>query len=311
MDIEISIIVCTYNRDKYIYETLARIVQNTFPKELFEIILINNNSTDRTEEECKLFKSDFPQINFHYYIETSQGLSYARNRGIREAKGKTLVFLDDDSFVGKDYLHNLYTQLQTHPDMSAFGGKITPLYESGRTPCWISKWSYSWVSAIDKGNQVSLFEGKSYPIGANMGFKKECFDFAMFNTDLGRSKGNLMGGEEKDIFNALKARKLQIYYFPDIEVHHVIPEQRTTKTYIRKLALGIGQSERIRTLNMSRSSFVKRLFSESIKWAASCILCLGYVLKGVPQKGGILLFFRWYVTRGLLFPTPNPETVRS
>lgn len=299
MPIEISVIICTYNRDKYIYQTLEHIACNGFPADRYEIILIDNNSTDHTVTECQKFSRNFPELNYHYFLETQQGLSFARNRGIQEAQGEIFLFLDDDAFMQKDYLHKLASYLKKYPDAAAFGGKITPLYESGKIPEWMSKWTYSWVSAIDKGNNVCLFEGASYPIGANMGFRRSVMPPEGFNTALGRNKGNLMGGEEKDIFNRMKARHNRIYYFPETEVLHIIPEKRTTRAYIKQMGLGIGKSERLRTLKISRLSYLKRLFAESIKWGATLVLYLAFLLKGKASKGYILLYFRWFVTSGL------------
>lgn len=307
MSIEISVIICTYNRDPYIYRTLEHIARNGFPADRYEIVLIDNNSTDRTASECRKFRQNCPDADFRYYLEQRQGLSFARNRGIREARGEILLFLDDDAFMQENYLLRLSRHLQNHPDAAAFGGKITPLYESGKSPAWMSKWTYSWVSALDKGKQVCLFEGRAYPIGANMGFRRSALPEEGFNTALGRKKGNLMGGEEKDIFNRMKMRNARIYYFPDLEVLHLIPEKRTTRAYIRQMALGIGKSERIRTLEISRQAYLKRLVSEGVKWAASIILCAGYTLRFSPGKGSILLYFRRYVSQGLLSARPEDK----
>lgn len=297
----ISIIICTYNREKYLYDALRHVATNVFPTESYEIVLVNNNSTDNTAEECKRFAIDFPKVDFRYFVETNQGLSHARNRGISESRGDILVFLDDDSFVKPDYLTNLHHNLMNHPEVMAFGGKITPLFESGETPKWLSKWTYSWVSAIDKGNDIMPFEGNSYPIGANMGFRKDCIDqCGLFNTELGRSKKNLMGGEEKDLFNRVKEKGFKILYFPDIEVEHVIPPQRTTKDYIKRLGKGIGTSEKLRTLNISKGKYVKRLSMELVKWGGSVALFLRFALLGQFTKGSMLLVFRWNVTKGLL-----------
>lgn len=302
MAIEISIIICTYNREKYIFQTLEHIACNEFPADKYEIILINNNCTDRTAELCQKFHRDFPQINFRYFIESQQGLSFARNRGIQEAQGDILLFLDDDAFMQKGYLQRLSAYLQAYPNAAAFGGKIIPAYESGHTPHWMSRWTYSWVSAIDKGTKVCLFKGNAYPIGANMGFRRTAIPPEGFNTALGRNKNNLMGGEEKDVFNRMKAQGALIYYFPDIEVSHIIPEKRTTREYIKQMALGIGKSERIRTLNISPATYYKRLISEAIKWGASCLLYIYYLLRFTPSKGSILIYFRWQVSRGLCMP---------
>ena len=297
----LSIIVCTYNRDKYLYGALKCIAENGFPADAYEIILVNNMSTDNTEAECQRFGHDYPDVNFHYFVETSQGLSFARNRGIKESRGETLLFLDDDSYIQQDYLKNLQRQLNDHPEADAFGGKIDPIFESGEAPKWLSKWNYSWVSAIDMGDKVCQFEGKAFPIGANMGIRKAMLEkIGVFNTQLGRSKKNLMGGEEKDLFERIQQQGGLIYYFPDVIVNHVIPPTRTTKDYVKRLGEGVGRSERIRTLGISRWKYLKRLFSELVKWGGTAILWLGFALKGQIEKGNILFTFRRKVTSGLL-----------
>lgn len=299
----ISLIICTYNRDKYIYTTLEKIASNTYSNAGYEIVLVNNNSTDNTETECKHFAERHPQVCFRYFVETKQGLSHARNRGIAEAKGDILVFLDDDSFIKPSYLQNLANNATTHPDMMAFGGKIDPLFESGDVPKWLCKWTYSWVSAIDMGKETTMFKGNAFPIGANMGFRKSCLDtIGMFNTELGRTKKNLMGGEEKDIFNRAKAYGMNIYYFPNIEIQHVIPPTRTTKDYIIRLGEGVGMSEQLRCKKLGNTVYLKRIFSECIKWCGTIVLWTKYLFQKGSNAGYMLVLFRWNVTKGLLKP---------
>jgi len=297
----ISLIICTYNREEYIYNTLKYIAENNFSASEYEIVLINNNSTDNTENECNRFQNDYPEIPYRYFIEEKQGLSHARNRGIKETHGDILVFLDDDSFANENYLKNLKENIARYPDLAAFGGEIKPLFESGITPRWLSKWTLSWVSAIYLGNKIMLFKGAKYPIGANMGIAKKWIEkTGDFNIALGRSKKNLMGGEEKDLFNRIKKGKGKIYYFPNVKVQHVIPEARTTDDYIIRMGQGIGMSEKLRTLDISKFAYLKRLLFEIIKWGASIVLLVEFCLKLQPQKGTKLILFRWNVTKGLL-----------
>lgn len=297
----LSLIVCTYNRDKYLYGALQCIAENGFPTEAYEIVLVNNMSTDNTEAECKRFENDYPNVDFRYFVETNQGLSFARNRGIKESQGETLVFLDDDSYIQEGYLNNLQKHLEAHPNADAFGGKILPVFESGEAPKWLSKWNYSWVSAIDMGDKVCPFKGKAFPIGANMGIRRSMIsEIGLFNTQLGRSKKNLMGGEEKDLFERIRNHGGSIYYFPDVVVHHVIPPTRTTKEYIMRMGEGVGKSERIRTLSISKSKYLARLFSELVKWGGTFVLWLGFAITGQFEKGNILIAFRRKVTSGLL-----------
>ena len=296
----LSLIVCTYNRDKFIYRSLQKIAENGFPVFDYEILLINNNCTDDTERLCQQFKVNYPQVQFRYFIETNQGLSFARNRGISEAKGDWLIFLDDDAILCPGYLANLTDYLLTYSDAGAFGGKITPVFESGESPAWLCRWTYSWVSALDMGREVSLFEGKRYPIGANMGISRTVIDkCGLFNTALGRSKKNLMGGEEKDIFNRIRSASFPIYYFPNAAVEHVIPPHRTTPDFIERLGTGIGASERLRCKSEGNSALLKRYVSEMVKWCATIVLWLFYMLSWRPACGNMLVKFRWNVSTNL------------
>lgn len=295
----LSCIICTYNREKYIYECLSRLANNSEQKG-WEIVLVNNNSTDNTATECKRFEEDFPNVNYHYFVETQQGLSFARNRGIAESRGEWLVFLDDDAMVEPNYIANLQLDISNHPEAAAFGGQIEPFFE-GETPRWLSPWAMGFVSAIDLGDKVISFAANKYPIGANMGIRRDVIEqIGEFNTTLGRIGNNLLGGEEKDIFNRIRERQLPILYFPNIKVKHCIPPKRTTTEFIAKLGYGVGQSEKQRTRTSGSYAYVKRLIAEFVKWGGTMVLLLFYTLCFQPAKGMILLHFRYNVTKGLL-----------
>lgn len=298
----ISFIICTYNRDKYIYQCLYNLANN-HTKYPWEIILINNNSTDNTESECKRFEQDYSSIQYHYFIEKTPGLSFARNRGIKEAHGEWLVFLDDDSMVENNYIENLGKWLEKYPDAAAFGGPIEPFFED-KTPSWLSKWSMGFVSAINLGKEVKLFPKNQYPIGANMGIAKKAIqEIGNFNTALGRTKELLLGGEEKDIFMRIHKLGHPIYYFPNLYVKHCIPPKRTTTEFIKKLGYGVGVSEQLRTKSINKSAYTKRIFSEIIKWAGTIVLWTKYTITFQISKGNILVVFRYNVTKGLLKTT--------
>lgn len=294
-----SVIVCTYNRDAYIYNTLKCIATNDFPTNDYEIVVVNNNSTDNTEHECIRFRDDFPKTNFLYVIEYQQGLSFARNRGIEDSKGDFIIFLDDDAYVAPNYLANLRQTLMQYTDIFAFGGKIVPLYESGSEPGWMSPRLAPVVSAIDLGDEVIQFSKNSYPIGANMGFRRSCVEqVGMFNTSLGRTKKNLIGGEEKDFFVRLRDAKMAIYYIPTVLAQHVIPVSRTTEEYVVKMAFGVGASEKLRCNSVDKK-FVAWV-RECYKWFGTIALWGLYIVKGKRDWANMIVRFRWNVTKGLL-----------
>ena len=298
--IMISIIICTYNRDKYIYQALQSLAQNDFSTDLYEIVLINNNSTDQTEAQCKAFQQDYPHITFRYFIETNQGLSHARNRGIYEAKGDILIYVDDDAFVNKEYLRAYYELFMQRSEVRAAGGPIIPHYET-KPPKWFSYFTRELITGyLYQGNKIGKFKRK-YPGGGNAAYRKEVFEtVGLFNVDLGRKGENLVGAEEKDIFDKMTALNMEILYTPDAILYHIIPEKKLTKEYFNRLTYSIGQSERMRTLKISKGKYLKRLFSELIKWAVALALCIGYTVACVPLKGFKLLAFRSNVTKGLL-----------
>ena len=93
---------------------------------------------------------------------------------------------------------------------------------------------------------------------------------------------------------------MQFYYLPNAILYHIIPDNKLTKEYFNRLTYSIGVSEHYRTLSLSHWKFVKRLMSESIKWAASFLLWLFFALQLQIAKGNKLIVFRYQVTRGLL-----------
>ncbi|MDR0418784.1 MAG: hypothetical protein LBH34_01050 [Prevotellaceae bacterium] len=113
-----------------------------------------------------------------------------------------------------------------------------------------------------------------------------------------------MGGEEKDFFNRLKKDNAKIYYFPNIEVGHVIPEKRTTREYIVRLSQGVGLSEKLRIKTNGKKSLYLSYFRELVKWGATIVLWFYYAIQLKVIKGNALVLFRWNVTKRL-FGKPN------
>jgi glycosyltransferase involved in cell wall biosynthesis len=297
---KLSVVICTYNRDKYIYNVLKSIAVNNFPADLYEIIVINNNSTDSTEKEYERFCSDFQHINCHYFIEKNQGLSHARNRGIKESSGEIIIYVDDDATVNQEYLQSYYDFFEKHEYAMAAGGSVIPVYETEK-PKWMSYYTERLVSCyFYKGEKIKLFT-RGFPCGGNAAYRSKIFaDIGLFNIDLGRNGTNLIGAEEKDIFDKMRSRKLKFYYLPNAVLYHIIPQTKLTKEYFKNLTLSIGKSERIRTLSISKWKYTKKIVSELIKWIVSVFLYLKYILILSPQKGWKLLVFRWYVAKGLI-----------
>ena len=303
----LSVIICTYNREKYLYNVLKSIAENDFPADRYEIVLINNNSTDRTEEECRRFVEDFPEVRFRYFMEPQQGLSYARNRGVTESEGDVLVFVDDDALVNKIYLQTYADFFDRHPEIEAAGGPIIPRYETGE-PAWMSHYTKALITGYkDLGNKIREFPKGDYPGGGNAAYRASVFKaVGLFNVELGRKGDSLIGAEEKDIFDKMTSRKMRFYYLPTAILYHLIPEKKLTEDYFDRLTYSIGKSERLRTLRIGKTKYLHRLLKEGVKWAGTLVLFCKHLLQGQPEKGKKLIRFRYNVTRGLL--TPDKKT---
>lgn len=295
---KVSIIVCTYNREDFIEKCLTALNNQSQDNNDYEVILINNNSTDATNQICLDFKEKHTNLDLKYFIETKQGLSSARNRGIKEANSPIISFIDDDVIVNKDYVSEIINFFSKHKNVDALGGKILPLYESER-PKWMSVFLEPLMSVIDLGDKEKKFPKNKFPIGANMIFDKKIFDkIGLFNENLGRTGKNMLGGEEKDIFNRIKSKNGVIWYSNKPWVFHQVPNERLSLDFIKNQALAIGYSEKIRALNISRLELSISILKEMVKWGASFILYIYYSLLLQFPKAKMIIKFRYWVTSG-------------
>ncbi len=297
----LSVIICTYNREKYIGDLLKSLAANTLSPDNYEILIVDNNCTDHTADICTQFAREHTTTRIRYLYETTQGLSAARNKGIAEAKGDILLYVDDDALVDNNYLDTYFRFFDEHPDAMAAGGPIIPLYET-QEPDWMSPYVKSLLTAyMYYGDKLRTYPMNAFPGGGNAAYRKQVFlQIGPFNPQLGRNGSNLMGAEEKDIFFKMRKMKLPIYYLPKAVLHHIIPPRKLQLDYFDNLTLQIGKSERLRTLSLSSAQYFCRLLQELVKWGGTIILATYYSLRLTPKKARMLIRFRCNVTRGLL-----------
>jgi len=297
----ITATISTYNREHYLPQVLNSLKRQSLSKDLFEIILVDNNSPGNTKEIALEFKANNPDIAFEYFLETNQGLSYGRNRGIKEANGKYLTFIDDDAFLADDYLEIIYNYFEANTKVVAIGSKILLHYES-IIPDWENKYLNSLLGYFNIGDEILKFPKNDYPRGSNMSFKTNVFEsVGGFNVELGRKGSNLAGSEEKDMFIRIyKHKEMVVDYIPNAIVYHCVPIERTTTEFIKRQAVGTGESEGIRIKSEGISSTLKRYFMEVVKWGGSIALFFIYLVKGQFAKGRMIVKFRWWVSLGLL-----------
>lgn len=292
----ITACICTYNRDQFLYAALESLAKQELSAEAYEIILVDNNSTDQTQKLAGAFAANYPDIHFHNFLEEKQGLSNARNCGIKEAKGEIIAFIDDDAIADPYYLTNLLQFFDANPSVMAAGGKILPyFYPHDQEPAWLSWYLIGLLSCLDLGDQEKPFP--RYPIGCNMIFRQSVFDhIGEFDPRLGRIENRLMGSEEKDLFIRVKEAGLPVYYVPQALVYHTIPPERTEDPFLRKVSQGIGQSEALRFQYSGCWHKLQIIAVQSYRTAGTLIIALSYFLKGQYAKARMLLKYRqWFI----------------
>lgn len=241
---DISVIICTYNRSDSLRRTLEHISKMNVPDRLkLELLLVDNNSKDDTREVVENFIEN-SWLNCRYIYEKKQGLSHARNSGISEAKGEIIVFTDDDVIVDKNWICMIHEAFNNNNDVACIGGRILPVWE---TPCpkWLGGELLNILALCDLGDETKILsEPKVW--GANLSFKSSIIrKYGFFNTKIGHKGGKLYGGEETKYLQTLIDAGEKIIYFPGALVYHCVSKSRLEKKYFRKWYFDTGEMSAI------------------------------------------------------------------
>lgn len=237
---DISVIICTYNRSASLKRTLEHIQDMIIPNNVnWELLIVDNNSIDDTHLVVDIFRKT-TNINCKYIFEKNQGLSFARNSGITQSEGEIIAFTDDDVIVDKSWIKNIYDAFQRNPNIACIGGKILPVWES---PCpeWLKGKLLDRLALCDLGDEKKILSDPKV-WGANLSFKSSVIrKYGLFDTDMGHKGGKLYGGEETKYLESLIGAGEKIIYSPHVFVYHCIPESRLRKKYFRKWYFDKGE----------------------------------------------------------------------
>jgi glucosyl-dolichyl phosphate glucuronosyltransferase len=294
---EISLVICTYNRCRYLPGALQTILAQTLSPERFELIIIDNNSTDDTAVISKNFIAAHPAIRCRYYFEANKGLSFARNRGIAEATATIVNFVDDDALLSPEYLAEMLVFFQTYPQAVGAGGKVIPKYEDGKEPAWMSKYLDGFIGKIDFGNSILPFSAAmKYPVGCNMAYKKAVLlQAGGFNNEL------RFRSDDKYIFYQVKKISGKVYFVPQAWLFHHIDTDRLEMGNFKKLFLKTGNEEKKRVrLEGGTVAVIKKFMEFAVKAAASVVLYILFIMKGQPSKGKYVFLSQWNTLKGFL-----------
>ncbi len=273
----ISVVICTFNRSCRLADALTSLLaQQNINRIDCEIIVVDNNSTDGTDAVVGQF---MPRFNnrLRYYFEPTQGLSVARNSGIRIATGEIIAFIDDDVIVDEQWLNNIGKYFKNNADLVAIAGRVLPKF-FGERPSWL-KFDQQHIlrgplNYYDHGDKAFLLKGEGGQfIGTNMIFHKRVFERnGLFACELKKINGRYLLTEDSEFFLRLSRRGEAIMYAPDVMLEHVCDEKRLTKAYFRKWYYYAGIANRMLELQISGSPrWSWWLIREFIEYYFSCV----------------------------------------
>jgi len=246
---ELSIIICTHDpRPEYLSRTLEALRVQTLATAEWELLVIDNAS--------RLAVRDLISLKWHpnarHIREEVLGLTPARLRGIREAQGQVLVFVDDDSLLKPSYLEIAMGIGRSRPDLGCWGaGCIEPEYEKA-PPEWLA--AYDGALAIRRldrdlwANIPAL--NHSLPFGVGMCLRRTvAVRYASLcqgdnvRRSLDRSGESLSSCGDTDIALLACTLGMGTASFKGLKINHLIPERRTTLEYMRRLLEGKAASQ--------------------------------------------------------------------
>ena len=246
--IEISVIVPTLNRAASLARALASFVTQDMDPDLFEVLVVDNGSSDDTQDVAESFEGKIKQLR--YVHEPEPGLHCGRHRGLREARGDLLVYADDDIAAFSTWLSAIRRSFRDS-NVALVGGKILPEYED-EPPYWLRRlWrrrgqhgrAMPYLSILDFG-ETSLMTDPYYIWGCNFGVRREAvLKAGGFHPDgMPPAKRFYRGDGETWISDVVVAKEWRALYEPDASVYHYIPAARMTQEYFFQRAYDEGIS---------------------------------------------------------------------
>lgn len=260
-DLKADIVIATYNRSRLLGETLANLSNHIKERSGVSTLVVNNNSSDDTQAVAESFSGQLS--SFRTVQELQQGLSYARNHGIRAATGDVLVFLDDDVEVDENWLDELLAPF-SDPGVAVVGGKVLP-FGMKEFPDWLPR-EYGFLASVFDPSDVVCEIDKV--MGANFAVRRSVFEKVdMFDVSLGRKGKKLLGGEEVELFHRIKNAGGKIVYTPHSVVWHKISD-KLKREYIEDYAYWLGVSEAVIDKNVISQfkHFLKTVRSAIFPW---------------------------------------------
>ncbi|MEM6503789.1 MAG: hormogonium polysaccharide biosynthesis glycosyltransferase HpsE [Cyanobacteria bacterium P01_C01_bin.89] len=282
---EISVIVPTFNGESRLPDLFKSFQKFIIPPSFrWEIIVIDNNSGDRTADVVRSWQDSWTTCPLRYGFEPYQGAAYARWKGIDLAQGRYVIFVDDDNVLVPHWITAAWKFAQTHPNAGAIAGPVVGDYETPPPENFEQIEKFLAVRDYpDYDNQPCLFapQNLQLPPSAALLVDRLRWLNSVPRQQLltGKTPQFLLQGDDYEPLLYLHKHGWEIWFNPELVSHHKIPQWRLTQKYLTQLARGCGLATyALRLINAPRSQHrylafktslgsLKRLLVKGIEWA--------------------------------------------
>jgi GT2 family glycosyltransferase len=225
----VSVVLCTYNRAAVLGEALNALARQTAAPASYEVIVVDNNSTDETAVVAARCAREAP--NIRYVREPRQGLPIARNTGVGHARAGIVAFTDDDVEVAPDWVEEITRGFDSFPTVGCLGGRVLPVWEGIERPAWVPATHYGPLALQDRGSvpfTVGSHDVRVCLIGANFAVRRDVFN------QVGLFSPQFPWGEDREFQLRAWQAGVRGLYFPDAVATCRVPRARLTKRYQRQ-----------------------------------------------------------------------------
>ena len=279
-NVDITLLVCTYNRAGDLRELLETAVEQETDGFTFEVLVVDNNSTDDTRSVVESFIAK-GHDNIHYLFEGKQGKSHALNAGLAAMQGWAYVITDDDFILPKNWVKGIVEGFRKNPDVSFVSGKVLPRWQA-EPPAWLTQKHWSAIAMADYGDESFLTDESNQICLLACAFKlSDVEDVGGYHWDLGPQKGRTGATEDLDLLLRLWKSGRKGLYLPGVHFYHKATADRLTKEYHRRWHRDHGRSYAVmRADETEQSSFrlygvpahmYRQAANDSLRWLA-CVL---------------------------------------
>jgi len=250
----ITVAICTRNREHFLRKAVQSVLGQIAGEA--EILIIDNASTDTTPEAAARLAADNPCVTV--CRENEVGLSAARNTALSKARGKYVLFLDDDAVADAGWFSAYHRFLSAPPSgrIAVVGGAVLPDYE-----VWPPKWLAPELEELNLGEAVKRISARDGPWGGNSAYRRAVvLQEGMFDTRLGRKGPSLGAHEESELNQRLEKAGYEIWWLPPARIKHFIPAGRVRLRWHLRSQFNQGRSSVILRLGSMGGEAPRALF---------------------------------------------------